>query len=236
MKIKLIILALILFTTLSAQEVSIVQYLKAIEDGEVETAISGLNTLKRTNPNDPSVIFLDAVLTEDGNAAVTKYQAIYEQHPKSNYADAALYRVFSYYYSLGIYKRADNLLSKLKSDYPSSPYIKSANRTIPDIEEVANEEVTTKEVTPVVQPFSTASDKYNFTIQAGAFLNIENAQSILKAIQQDGYPAELGTKSVGGSTLNIVTFGHLQNEGEADPLLSYLKNKFDLNGRVISAQ
>lgn len=231
MKIKLIILAAIILTQVSAQEANIVQYLKAIEDGEVNTAIAGLNELKKTNPNDPSVIFLDAVLTEDGESALTKYQTIYEQHPKSNYADAALYRVFSYYYSLGVYNRAEGLLTKLKTDYPNSPYIRAADRTIPD--EVNTVAETT--LPPAPQPTIT-DEKYNFTIQAGAFLNIENAKNLLNEIKKDGYPGELGTKSVGGSLLNVVTFGHLKTESDAGPLISYLKEKFNLNGRVISAE
>ena len=231
MKIKLIILVVIISIQASAQEANIVTYLQAIEDGEMNTAIAGLNELKKNNPNDPSVIFLDAVLTEDGESALTKYQTIYEQHPKSNYADAALYRVFSYYYALGIYNRAEVLLAQLKSGYPNSPYIRAADRTIPDETNSVDEAPSS----PPQQPIVTA-EKYNFTIQAGAFLNIENAKNLLDQIQKDGYPGELGTKSIGGSLLNVVTFGHLQTESEAGPLLSYLKSKFDLNGRVISAQ
>lgn len=233
MKIKFVITFFtILFTSLSAQEVNIVEHLKAIEDGQVETAISGLNNLKKTHPNDPSVLFLDAVLTEDGESALTKYQKIYDQHPNSNYADAALYRVFSYYYSLGIYNRAENLLTKLKSEYSSSPYIRMANRNIPDVGDLE------EPVEEPIQPTSkiAAVDDYTFTIQAGAFLNIDNAKNLLNEIQKDGYPAELGTKSVGGSLLNVVTFGHLESEEEADPLISYLKNRFNLNGRIITAE
>lgn len=230
MKIKFTIFVVLLFTSLFAQEVSIVEYLKAIEDGDYTSAVNSLGKLKISHPNDPSVLFLDAVLTEDGNSAVQKYQTIYEQHPKSNYADAALYRVFSYYYSLGIYKRAEDLLTKLKNDYPSSPYIRAADRTIPDEVEIAKEPVK-----PSPQP-AQKIDKYNFTIQAGAFLNLENAQNLANEIQKDGYPVELGTKSIGGSILNVVMFGHLLTEQEASPLISYLKNKYDLNGRVISVE
>ncbi|MCZ7602237.1 MAG: SPOR domain-containing protein [Melioribacteraceae bacterium] len=230
MKIKSTIFVLFLVGALFAQEVSIVEYLKAIEDGDYTSAVNGLSKLKTSHPNDPSVYFLDAVLTEDGNSSVQKYQTIYEQHPKSNYADAALYRVFSYYYSLGVYKRAEDLLTKLKNDFPSSPYIRAADRTIPDEVEIAKEPV--KPAQPPVQQI----DKYNFTIQAGAFLNLENAQNLANAIQNDGYPVELGTKSVGGSILNVVMFGQLLTEQEASPLLSYLKSKYDLNGRVISVE
>jgi len=234
MKIELIILAFVISLQVSAQEANIVQYLKAIEDGEANKAISGLNELKKTNPNDPSVIFLDAVLTEDGESALTKYKTIYEQHPNSNYADAALYRVFSYYYSLGVYNRAEGLLTKLKSEYPNSPYIRAANRTIPD--EINTIAETTPPSPSVQSAVSDNNDNYNFTIQAGAFLNIENAKNLLNEIKKDGYPGELGTKSVGGSLLNIVMFGHLQTETEAQPLITYLKDKFNLNGRVITAE
>ncbi len=229
---KLIIL--FLFTSIFlAQEANIVPYLKSIEEGEINTAKEGLNTLKKNNPNDPSVIFLDAVLTEEGEAALKKYQTIYEQHPKSNYADASLYRVFSYYFSLGVYQRAEELHNKLKTDYPSSPYIRAADRSIPDQADIVKSEPA---AIPQKQITEEPTGSYNFTIQAGAFLNLENAQNLADEIKKDGYPVELGTKSVGGSLLNIVTFGRLQNETEADPLLSYLKNKFDLNGRVITVE
>ncbi len=231
MRLKFVIIfVLLILSSVFAQEVNIVEYLKAIEDGKVETAIAGLNKLKNSNPGDPSVIFLDAVLTEDGEAALSKYQKIYEDHPKSNYADAALYRIFSYYYSLGVYNRAEDLLTKLKTEYPNSPYIRAADRTIPD----TSEEIIEPTVKP--QPKISSSENYLYTIQAGAFLNIENAKNLLNEIQKDGYPAELGTKSVGGSILNVVTFGHLKSEEQADPLLKYLKNKFNLNGRLITAE
>ena len=228
--IKFVILIFIFSLHSFSQEVNIVEHLKAIEDGNLNSALNGLNTLKKTHPDDPSVIFLDAVLTENGESAVNKYSSIFEQYPKSNYADAALYRVFSYYYSLGIYKKAETLLAKLKSDYPNSPYIQAADRTIPDeVEE-------TVDTTPIQTKPITQSEKYNYTIQAGAFLNLENAQNLANAIKADGYPTELGTKSVGGSILNVVTFGHLKSENESEPLINYLKNKFGLNGRLISVE
>ena len=216
-----------------AQEVNIVPYLKSIEQGNENEVISSLSQLKRDHPSDPSVIFLDAVLTEDGKDAQQKYEIVYKQYPKSNYADAALYRVFSYYYSLGVYNQAESLLNKLKSDYPSSPYIKSADRTIPDetLVDAASPSAPAVKKTETPVP---ATGAYNFTIQAGAFLNIDNASNLMEEIKKDGYPAELSTKSVGGSILNVVTFGRLEKEEDAAPLFEYLKKKFNLNGRIIS--
>jgi len=108
----LIILSLISLTgKLYSQEVDIVPYLKAIENGNIGQAKEALVDLQEKNAADPSVMFLDAVLKENGQEAVAIYQDIVYNHPKSKYADAALYRIFSYYYALGLYETAQDNLS-----------------------------------------------------------------------------------------------------------------------------
>lgn len=207
-----------------AQEADITSALRQIESGNINGAEVSLKELKKSNPGDPSVIFLDAVLTINGEEALKKYSSVYEKFPKSKYADASLYRIFSYYYSLGYYKKAESYLSKLKSDYPASPYLKSADRNIPDSEEVI--EITkTEESLPV---------KYNYTIQAGAFLNVDNAKRLEEQIKSDGYPAEITTKEIGGSILNVVTVGKFIKDEDAASVLEYLSKKYNLAGRVIS--
>ncbi|MCB0729913.1 MAG: hypothetical protein KDC88_02670, partial [Ignavibacteriae bacterium] len=49
-----------------AQNVNVIPQLKMIESGKLDQAISDLNKLKQANPSDPNVIFLEAVVTEDG--------------------------------------------------------------------------------------------------------------------------------------------------------------------------
>ncbi len=84
-----------------SQEVDIVPYLKAIENGNIVEAKAAISDLKSKNPDDPSVMFLDGVLKENGQEAIVIYQNIVDNYPKSKYADASLYRIFSYYYALG---------------------------------------------------------------------------------------------------------------------------------------
>ncbi|MCF8240695.1 MAG: SPOR domain-containing protein [Melioribacteraceae bacterium] len=218
--------------SIAAQEANIVPYLKMIEGGEISEAEENLNRLKAESPNDPSVIFLDAVLTKDGEAALTKYNTVYTKFPKSNYADASLYRVFSYYYSLGIYNKAQSYLDQLKNNYPGSPYIKMADRSIPDLIESAPA-VTNSEPVNVQLPPVNSEKKYEYTIQAGAFLNHKNAETLLNKLNKAGYPAAMHSKDVGGSILKVVTFGKFKSEIEAQPLLDYLKNVHNLNGRVV---
>lgn len=231
---KKIILLIIVFTfCVTAQQVNIVPFLKQIEKGETAEAQQALNEFKRTNPEAPEVQFLDAVLTEDGEEALKKYEQFYNRHPNHMFADAALYRVFSYYYSLGIYNRAEGYLAKLKSDYPDSPYIKAADRSIPDEEDVIIEETGSGHQPKSDPPQPLPKKTGQYTVQAGAFLNIENAKKLQQSLEADGYSVELGTKSVGGSLLNVVKVGKYDNMDEASELLNHLKAKYSLNGRVI---
>ncbi|MBU2493393.1 MAG: SPOR domain-containing protein [Bacteroidetes bacterium] len=231
---SIIFLSCLLFINITAQEIDIVDYLKRIEAGEIENVKNEIVMLRAANPNDPSVKFLDAVLTNDGNTALKKYEDVYLNSPQSRYADAALYRIFSYYYSLGVYNKAESYLNELKSRYPSSPYIKAADRNIPDHEESITDSFDKLSEIANTPPKQNVQQKFNFTVQAGAFLSFENADKLKNDLINSGYPSEVTPKSVGGSILNVVTVGKLLNEKEADPILNLLKQKFKLNGRVIS--
>jgi tetratricopeptide (TPR) repeat protein len=213
---------------LYAQEKEVIEQLKNIEKGNIEDAVSSLPALKNKYPNNPSIIFLEAVLKPGGEDALQLYKTVYEKYPKNYFADAALYRIFSYYYSLGLYKKAEETLTKLKTEYPNSPYIQTADRTIP--EELPEE--TSKESAPVKQaPVKQQQGK--FTVQAGAFLNVQNAQSLMKNLESDGYPCEMTTKEVGGSILNVLLAGKFETEKNAETLVTHLDKKYRLKGRIV---
>jgi tetratricopeptide (TPR) repeat protein len=201
--------------------VDIKRALVEIESGNIQNALTYLQEFKNSSPNDPSVIFLDGVLTQNGEDALKKYSTVYEKYPKSNYADASLYRIFSYYFALGYYKKAESYLDKLKTGYPNSPYIKTADRTIPDEEDSV----------------SAIDEKQNpafvFTIQAGAFLNSDNAKKLKDQLQNDGYSSEIIIKEIGGSFFNIVYVGKYENENDTKPVLVFLLNKYSIKGRTV---
>ena len=239
---KFLTITLFLFSVLThAQEKNIVSYLQDIESGNRQNALNDLPKLLKDNPNDPSVLFLDAVLTPDGETALQKYSNVYKNYPNSNYADAALYRVFSYYYALGIYNRAENILSQLKTNYPKSPYIKAADRKIPDIQESGDitasaDNSAKKTVTQTDSSSEDVNSVYSYTVQAGAFLNSENAIKLRDALVYDGFAGDISTKDVGGSILNVVTAGKFVSEKDASTLLDLLKTKYQLNGRVVKLE
>ncbi|MBI1936501.1 MAG: SPOR domain-containing protein [Ignavibacteriales bacterium] len=220
---KIFFLFLLLASKTFSQEIDITDALKQIESGNIRNAKKTFQDFSAKNPADPSVIFLGAVLTTNGGEALKKYSIVYELHPKSNYADASLYRIFSYYYAMGLYKKAETYLNKLKMEYPNSPYIKSADRNIPD-ETIAEN---------VSEPQTKPSDKFNYTIQAGAFLNADNAKKLCEQLKADGYTCEITTKEIGGSILNVVNIGKFANEEETKSVLDYLSDKYKINGRTV---
>ena len=204
--ILLLILLLIPFT-IFAQDDEVVEQLKIIEKGKIEEAHNALKDLKARYPGNPSVMFLDAILKSNGEEALQLYKTVCEKHPKSAFADASLYRMFSYYYSIGLYKKADETLKKLKSEYPKSAYIQAADRTIP--EEIPSDvKAPVEEKSVETKPAKTDNDdKAIFTVQAGAFLNIQNAQILKKNLTADGFTADIINKEVGGTILNVVKAG-----------------------------
>jgi tetratricopeptide (TPR) repeat protein len=226
--IKIIILScLIAPAFINAQDVNIVQYLKQIEKGEVQEVKDRLIELKKSFPQSPNVMFLDGVLTENGQEAIEIYNNILEKYPQSTYADAALYRIYTYYYALGLYDSADKNLVRLKKDYPGSPYIKMAalNLVIDDENETQPNNETT---------VNTKIDdaNYKFTVQAGAFTNAVNAASLKKEFEDAGMNAFIKEKNVGGTIFNVVYVGRFINRDEAENYLQIINSRFKLSGRV----
>lgn len=223
-----IIISIITAGDLFPQEVDIIPYLKAIENGNLGEAKEELVDLKEKYPNDPSVMFLDGVLKENGQEAVVIYQKIVDNYPNSKYADAALYRIFSYYYALGLYDTSREKLKQLKADYPESPYLSIADQNLSSLEK---SEVTEKK--PVEEKKSDVDEDYQFTIQAGAFTNTENANKLVDEFKNAGIYCQVGEKTVGGATFHVVYAGKFVKYEDAESFLQVVNSRFSLNGRVV---
>ena len=232
--IKNLVYLALLFSALSininAQDVNIVPYLQQIENGKADEVRNELVGLKVKYPGDPSVMFLEGVLTENGQKAVVIYQKVVDEYPDSKYADAALYRIYSYYYALGLYESATEKLNKLITDYPKSPYIKIAKQNQLPV----NPEITQEDETDITQQNEDVGETdYKFTIQAGAFSNKENAESLQIKFEKSGIFSEIKDKLVAGTTFHVVYVGKFVTENDAENFLITINDKFELSGRVI---
>jgi hypothetical protein len=216
MKHKVIIFLLLFLTVkIAAQGIDINDYLKKIENGNIKDVKERLTELKIKYPNDPSVLFLEGVLTENGKTSVVLFSNVVNNYPKSRYADAAAFRIYSYYYALEMSPEAATWLSRLKKDYPSSPYIKIAEKNIPPLT-------------------NTQKIKYRFTIQAGAFSNKDNANAMKKQFIDAGFSSEIKEKTVAGTIFQVVYVGKFATEEEAKNFLKQINSEYSLDGRVIS--
>ncbi len=227
-----LILVFILTGLTYSQDVDIIPYLKQIESGNIDVARSELMDLKEEYPESPSVKFLEGVLTENGQLAVVIYQDIVDNYPTSKYADAALYRIFSYYYALGLYETAQKKLDQLILEYPGSPYIKIAQQNkFPGDEDIAvNKE---DDSTEVNGEETVAEQEFIFTIQAGAFSNRNNAESLKAEFLNSGIFSEIKEKLVGGTRFHVVYVGKFLTENDAESFLQVINKRYELSGRII---
>jgi tetratricopeptide (TPR) repeat protein len=209
---------------LFSQDVDIVSYLKQIESGEKNDVEKELPELKNKYPNSPSVMFLEGVLTENGQDAVEIYSKIVNSYPQSKYADASLYRIYSYYYALGLYDAAKNHLNRLKKEYPESPYIKISDGNIPSEDKITVEKKEQQEIPRI---------NYNYRIQAGAFGKLQNAQALKKDFDDSGFKSEIKDKTIGGTVFHVVYVGEFLSEDEAKNFLQVINKEYKLDGRVV---
>jgi tetratricopeptide (TPR) repeat protein len=215
-------------TTPFAQEVDIIPYLKLIEQGKSADVKTKLPELKKDYPNSSNVMFLNGVLTENAQDAIEIYQNILDKYPKSSFADAALYRIYSYYFALGLYNTADKYFSKLKTDYPQSPYIKMASMN------KAGEE--TSETQPVKSSDDSNEAAAKYTIQAGAFTNSDNAKKLNQDFINAGMKSYVKEKNVGGTIFNVVYVGSFASRSNAENFLQIVNSQFSINGRVVEIE
>lgn len=235
LKINFIPALIFLFLSISpgklySQEVNIVPYLKAIENGNIGEAKEALVDLKAKYPDDPSVKFLDGVLKENGQEAVVIYQDIVDNYPKSKYADASLYRIFSYYYALGLYDTAREKLKQLKSTYPTSPYIQVADQNLSLLEKPDVQETKAK----TEEDKSATEQNYKYTIQAGAFTSLDNAKKLIDEFENAGIYTQLADKVVGGTTFHVVYAGKFEKYEDAESFLQVVNSQYKVNGSIVS--
>jgi len=206
-----------------SQEYDIVSLLKKVEEGKSDEVREALHPLMKRNPGDPSLLFLSALLTEDGTEAKGKYLKIVNTFPNSKYADAALFRIFSYYTAIGNESEATLCLDRLKVEYPNSNYLPQ----LETLKSIKQEEIKKEDAVP------NKSSSYKFTIQVGAFSSLKNAESLKNDLLESGYEVELSEKNVAGTIFNVVCLGKFADNKSAEKILTKVNYDFRLNGRII---
>lgn len=187
-----------------------------IEEGSSSDVLALLPDLKKKYPFAPSLFYLEGVLNEDGETAVKLFKTVSEKYPKSIYADASVYRLYSYYTAVSEPGAADKYSRILQSDYPSSPYLKLLHSYDGKKTEIPSE--------------------FLYTIQAGAFSNNANAENLRSKFEKAGYYTFVKDKIVGGTVFKVVFTGRFKTMTEAENFQIVLNRKYGLKGIVTKLQ
>jgi cell division septation protein DedD len=212
----------------SSNEPDIQRRLEMIERGQVETVKAELPTLMTNFQNHPGVLYLQAVLTTDGAEAASTYQSIVDNFPKNEWADDALFKLYQYYYSVGLYKTADQKLAQLKLDYPFSAYAVEKSPSA-EVKAPIPEQPVESKPKPLVQKYNT-----NFTVQVGAFSTFQNADELRSKFESEGYVSNIFTITAGGRKIHRVWVGEFQTKEEAVRFSDEIRKKFKLGSIVVT--
>jgi tetratricopeptide (TPR) repeat protein len=225
--------------------------LEYIYSGQTDRVRQEMPSLEKQYPNDPGVLYLDAILTTDGSRAVKKFQQIVDRYPHSDWADDALYKVYQYDYSVGLYETADKKLKQLKQDYPNSIYVVGSDSTVGKTAEgqsgSEHQIATVHENKDTVQalsdqPINNSSNSSNssgeqdigkYFVQTGAFSTMDNAKKRAAFLDSIGRKGTINSKQVGGKTLYVVAVGGFSTEQGARDFIAELKTKYNVDSIII---
>lgn len=233
-------------------EPDIQRRLELVEQGHGESVKAELPTLMATHQNHPGVLYLQGVLTSDGSEAAKIYQSIVDNFPRNEWADDALYRLYQYYYSIGLYKTADQKIAQLKEFYPFSSYASEETAALEkksaQEEKLAAEGKKQSEIKPAGEEKPVSEEKALpvrpkgrtkniasiFTIQVGAFSTFKNAEDLRTKFEKEGYVAIISTQINGDRKLHKVLVGEFKTSNEARRFAVEVNTKFDLTSIVVT--
>ena len=123
---RVIFYIIILISNSCAQNIDL--YLSLIDEGSTEGVRESLPELISKYPDSPGVLYINALLTEDGIKSIEIYNDIIKKYPNTRYAPYSAMKIGEYFYARGLYTQAAALLKNIPIKYPR----------FTDIERVAN--------------------------------------------------------------------------------------------------
>jgi septal ring-binding cell division protein DamX len=213
-----------------------------IGHGEAEQVRTEVPTLLSQYPNNPGVLYLQGMVTQDGAEAVRIYQSIVDNFPKSEWADDALYKVYQFYYAIGLYRTAELKMNQLKKDYPNSKFVSpSAEQETAHLAEEqdapvvdASQATTVRPETSEVKSLTQAPIQGQFTLQVGAYTTQVNAEKQKLFFEDIGYAVEVINKVKDGRSLFLVHVGNYTTYDEAKVKGAGIKKTYNVDSIVVT--
>ena len=247
------ILIIFIFSTLSSQNIDL--YFSLIDEGELDGVKENLPELLSKYPKDPGVLFLKAVLTDDGESALKQYKYILKSFPKSTYAPESAMKIGEYFYARGLYTQSANLLKNIPISYPrfsqmqrlTDLMINSFN-AIGEADSAKYYALIIKSMFPKVE--TNIEDKSNklsqvfsfnkktksigpYVVQIGAFSSEENAKRLKLQVSQLGHDVSINKVDSNGKIFYAVRINRYKSKRRAEEIGKDIKSKLGVNYRVL---
>lgn len=219
-------------------------YIEKVEKGQIDEARQALPDLVAKHQNTAGILYLQGRLASDGIEAVKFYQGVVDNFPKNDWADDALYRIYQYYYALGLYRTANLKMQELEKEYPNSPYVsgKSAAKIpknddqpikLTTKESVPAETTETIRSTPSAEKIKPAVAPEPYTLQTGAFSTVANAEKQKNFFEDLGYAVEITNKIRAGRSLYLVWVGSFTSADAARQFGKDVKAKYKISSIIV---
>ena len=234
MRRAVLFLALFAVTRVAGQGIGpdVNKYLAMINNGRADEVRRDIPTLLSEYPNDPGVLYVQGLVTQDGAEAVRIYQSIVDNFPHCEWADDALYKVYQYYYALGLYRTAELKMAQLRHDYPASKYLAAvADTSSKNIPEARRADTTAAAAS---QPANPPEIRPQFTLQVGAYTTQVNAEKQKLFFEDLGFPVEVNSKIKDNRSLFIVLVGTFASTEEARAKAQEFKQKYNIAPLVVT--
>ena len=233
-------------------------YFSLIEQGKIDGVKENLPELISKYPKNPGVLYLKALLTQDGKSAIKQYKELLKQYPNSKYAPDAAMKIGEYLYARGLYTQAATLLKNIPIKYPRFIGIQRATNLMvnsfnaigeadsaryyaliiksmfPNID--TNISSLKKQNKPLAQVFDFNKKKLDlgpYVVQIGAFGSRENARRLKLQVTQLGHDVSINNVESNGKILYAVRVNRFKSKKQAENIGRDIKSKIGVEYRIL---
>ena len=233
-------------------------YFSLIEEGKVEGVKENLPELISKYPNNPGVIYLKALLTQDGNLAIKLYKDLLKKYPDSKYAAFSAMKIGEYFYARGLYTQAATLLKNIPIQYPryadiqrvtnlmvnsfnaigeadsARYYALIINSMFPNVD--TGIDILSDNNKPLNQVFDfnkKRPDLGPYVVQVGAFSTKATANRLKMQISQLGHDVSINKVESNGKILYAVRVNRFKSKRKAELVARDIKSKIGVEFKVL---
>lgn len=232
-------------------------YISLIHEGQSEGVKDNISELTSKYPNNPGVLYLQALLTVNGIKSLELYSRLIEKFPESKYSGEASVKIGEYFYARGLYSQAGRQLCLIPRKYPRLTNMQGVIDMMVSSFRAIGEEDSVQYYSSIYQSMFPNLDinKYGiekqsiselgvidgkikkepkpYVIQIGAFGSIQNANRLKLQVSQIGYEVEISPIQTNGKGLNAVRVVRYRSKSYAERIGEVIKKKLGIDYRVL---